>query len=106
MTTLRDTPWTQLDKLIEEYVDGYEMCDCEDANGNTGDYCPTEMERGMILDAIQGLIGDKEIINKLLEAHEFTRAYRRANGECEDCGRVLPEHWGACSAEGKSESRS
>lgn len=98
MSTIPDTPWTQLDKLIADYVDGYEVCDCEDANGNTGDYTPTEFERGMIMDAIQGMISDDEIVDKLIEAREFTRAYRRANGECEMCGHVLPEHWGACSA--------
>lgn len=98
MSAVPDTPWTQLDKLISSYVDEYEVRDCEDAAGHTGDYTPTEFERGMIMDAIQGLISDDEIMDKLAEAQEYTSAARRANGECERCGRLLPNHWGTCSA--------
>lgn len=96
---LPDTPWTQLDKLITDYVDRYELCDCEDADGNTGDYSPNEHERGLLMDAIQGLIGDDEILDKLFEAREYTRKVRREAGECEHCGRLLPDHWGSCPAD-------
>lgn len=91
-----DTPWTALDKLVTDYVDGYELRDCEDADGNTGDYDPNEHERGLIMDAIQGLIGDDDFMDKIAEAREFTKANRRADGECESCGRKLPDHWGSC----------
>ena len=96
MTAVPDTPWTQLDKLVADYVDGYELVDCEDANGRTGDYAPTEVERGMIADAIHGLIGDDDIMDKLVEALEYTKALHRAAGECERCGHALPGHWGDC----------
>lgn len=93
-----DTPWTQLDKLVTDYVDGYELRDCEDADGNTGDYQPNEHERGLIMDAIQGLIGDDEIVRKLIEAREYTRKTYREMGACEECGKV-EGHWGACPAD-------
>ncbi len=91
------TPWEQLDKIVTGYVDDYELRDAEDADGNTCDYIPNEHERGLIMDAIQGLIGDDEFMDKIVEAREFTKANRRAEGECEQCGRLLPDHWGACS---------
>lgn len=97
--TMPNTPWTQLDKLISDYVDAYELCDSEDDEGNTGDYQPTEQERMLIMDAIQGLLGDNDIMAKIAEAREYSRAQRLAVGDCVDCGAPLPEHWGGCSSQ-------
>ncbi len=92
-----DTPWTQLDKMITEHVDRHEIPDCEGADGNSGDYHPTEWERVVVMDAIQGILGDDEILDKIFEAREYTKKLRREAGECERCGRKLPDHWGGCS---------
>ena len=84
-------------RVHTEFVEDYEMVDCEDAvTGVTGDYAPTSNERGMIMDAIQGLIADDPILDKLVEAHKFTQAARREAHQCEHCGRDLPDHWGDC----------
>lgn len=92
-----DTPWTQLDTLITEYVDRYEMADAEDGDGNAGDYSPSDWERCLIMDAIQGLLGDDGILDKIAEAREYTAKLRIEAGECVHCGRKLPDHWGGCS---------
>lgn len=94
-----DTPWTHLDKLISDYVDRHEIPDCEDADGNSDDYHPTEWERVVVMDAIQGILGDDEILDKIFEAREYTKKVRREAGECEHCGCKLPEHWGGCSSQ-------
>jgi len=60
MSVVPDTPWTQLDKVLTDFVDRHEIPDCE-------------------------------------AAYEYTKATRRAAGECERCGRKLPKHWGGCS---------
>lgn len=99
MSAVPDTPWTQLDKLLTDYVERHEIPDCEDADGNSGDYHPTRWERVIVMDAIQGLVGDDEIVDKLFEAREYTKKVRREAGECERCGRMLPDHWGGCSAD-------
>jgi hypothetical protein len=92
------TPWTELSDLVESYLDTYELCDAEDEDGNTGDYSPNDRERMLINDAVQGLIGDDEIIDKLIEAREYTRKIRREAGDCEECGAAPDNHWGNCKA--------
>lgn len=97
-----DTPWTRLEQHIDDYVDGYELVDCEDDQGRTGDYAPTETERLLISDAIQGLLADEELVDLIVEARDYQRASRRAEDRCEFCGHPLPaigkpaEHWGQC----------
>jgi hypothetical protein len=103
MSSIPDTPWTQLDKLLIDYVDQHEIPDCEDGDGNTGTYSPTEWERTVVMDAIQGLVGDEEFTDAFIAAHEYTKATRRAAGECERCGRTLPDHWGGCSTARKGD---
>lgn len=56
------SPVVALEAMVKEYVDGYELRDCESADGRIGDYTPNERERMLILDAIQGLIADEEFI--------------------------------------------
>lgn len=90
MNEIPDTPWTQLDKLVADYVDSYEL------RADEGDYQPNDFEQALIMDAIQGLLGDDEITRKLIEATEYTRARRREASQCEDCGHNLPGHWGGC----------
>lgn len=88
------TPWTRLNVAIDDYVDGYELRDCEDAEGRTGDYAPNEHEQMLISDAIEGLLGDEELLDLIVEAREFTKASRRAEGRCQTCGAPSPGHWG------------
>lgn len=82
-TTTPVTPWTQLDQAITDYCEAYEWLggDIEDP-------------RLVIEDAIQGLLANDELLDQIVEAREFTRASRRAEGVCEWCGARLPEHWG------------
>lgn len=56
------TPWTRLEAACERYIDGYELRDAEDADGNCGDYTPSYTERMLITDCLMGLLCDDEII--------------------------------------------
>jgi hypothetical protein len=54
--------WEKLEAAIDHYIEGYELRDCEDGDGNSGDYTPTENERMLITDCIMGLLADDEIM--------------------------------------------
>jgi len=89
-----ETPWSELDKFVTSYIEDYEMRECEDANGNVGDYYPNENERMLITDAINGLLADDDFY-KLAEASwQYTRQKRREEGTCEHCGCPPPDHYG------------
>lgn len=93
-----DTPWTRLDEAVEDFIDSYELVDCEDDQGRTGDYTPTENERLLISDCLQGILADEDLLELIVAARAHTRAARRAEGCCEACGSPPPEHFGRCRA--------
>lgn len=70
--TLARTPLAdaadQLDGIVTEYVDTYE---CEQDNGAT--YVPTESERGLIEDAIMGLLADDAFLAALDHWRDLVR---------------------------------
>lgn len=47
-------PYDELDTIINEYVDSYEL------TGDEGSYTPTETEKLLIKDAIHGLLADTD----------------------------------------------
>lgn len=73
-----ETPFANLNDFIESYIDDYEMRDCEDENGNCGDYQPSEQERALIEDAIHGLVDDEEFVDLLIACRDFKLARREA----------------------------
>ena len=94
--------------LADEYVEGYELRDAEDANGNTGDYTPNERERMLIQDAVNGLIADEDFLTIAGRAYLERQAQRRAEGRCPWCGAPAGEHWGVrpeCSAQASTNDR-
>jgi hypothetical protein len=79
-------------KYADEYVDEYELA------GDSGDYTPSDHQRLLIADAINGLIADEDFL-RLVRTEVVEREKRRgALGECLECSRLLPDHWGGCSA--------
>ena len=94
--------------FVDEYVEGYELRDAEDANGNTGDYTPNERERMLIQDAVNGLIADEDFLTLAGRAYLERQALRRAEGRCLGCGAPVGEHWGErpeCSAQASANDR-
>lgn len=53
--------WPAVTAAITEYVAGYEMIG-EDETGREGTYTPNEMERGLIIDAMNGLLAEPEFL--------------------------------------------
>lgn len=91
------TPYTRLDDIVSRYTDGYEMSDAEDADGNCGDYTPTEHERMLILDAINGLIVAEDFMETIFQARQLTHEARRAEGQHPCCGAGLEHpHYRMC----------
>ena len=94
--------------FADEYVEGYELRDAEDANGNTGDYTPNEREQMLIQDAVNGLIADEDFLTIAGRAYLERQAQRRAEGRCLGCGAPPGEHWGVrpeCSAQASTNDR-
>ena len=94
--------------FADEYVEGYELRDAEDANGNTGDYTPSEREQMLIQDAVNGLIADEDFLTIAGRAYLERQAQRRAEGRCLGCGAPVGEHWGVrpeCSAQASTNDR-
>ena len=94
--------------FADEYVEGYELRDAEDANGNTGDYTPNEREQMLIQDAVNGLIADEDFLTIAGRAYLERQAQRRAEGCCLGCGAPAGEHWGErpeCSAQSSAPDR-
>ena len=94
--------------FVDEYVEGYELRDAEDANGNTGDYTPNERERMLIQDAVNGLIADEDFLTLAGRAYLERQAQRRTEGRCFGCGAPVGEHWGErpeCTAQGAAVDR-
>jgi hypothetical protein len=56
--------WTKIEAAIHAYVEDYEMLG-EDDSGRDGCYSPTETERGLITDAIMGLLADDDFMAAL-----------------------------------------
>lgn len=50
--------FSELQDYITDYINEYEL------RADEGDYTPTEHERLLIYDAIQGLLDDKEFIER------------------------------------------
>lgn len=77
-------------QFADDYVEHYEM------EADEGTYHPSERERFLIEDAINGLIGDEDfcdlIANEVLERQER----RAAAGDCLGCGAPKGTHWGQC----------
>lgn len=48
--------WKAINAAIDEYADGYEL------RGEPGDHTPTEFERFVIVDAINGLLAEPEFM--------------------------------------------
>jgi|GEM_PF-2935241 len=69
--------WPAVEAAIKEYVADYEMVG-EDESGQDGVYTPTEPERGLIEDAIHGLLADNAFIEAL---RPTPPADRQARGE-------------------------
>lgn len=97
------TVWNTLDVFVTEYVRDYEMCDCEDENGNTGDYSPNENESALIDDAIQGLLADDDFVTLMGKAYLARQERRKAEGKCMGCGAPDGLHWGIRAECGASE---
>ena len=94
--------------FVDEYVEGYELRDAEDANGNTGDYTPNEREQMLIQDAVNGLIADEDFLTLAGRAYLERQAQRRTEGRCLGCGASAGEHWGVrpeCSAQASTSDR-
>ncbi len=94
--------------FADEYVEGYELRDAEDANGNTGDCTPNEREQMLIQDAVNGLIADDDFLTIAGRAYLERQAQRRAEGRCPGCGAPAGEHWGVrpeCSAQASTNDR-
>ena len=94
--------------FADEYVEGYELRDAEDANGYTGDYTPNEREQMLIQDAVNGLIADEDFLTIAGRAYLERQAQRRAEGRCLGCGAPAGEHWGVrpeCSAQASTNDR-
>ena len=94
--------------LADAYVEGYELRDAEDANGNTGDYTPNEREQMLIQDAVNGLIADDDFLTIAGRAYLERQALRRTEGRCPGCGAPAGEHWGVrpeCSAQASTSDR-
>ena len=94
--------------FADEYVEGYELRDAEDANGNTGDYIPNEREQMLIQDAVNGLIADEDFLTLAGRAYIERQQQRRAEGRCPGCGAPAGEHWGErqeCSAQASTNYR-
>lgn len=53
-----------LNAAIDEYVEGYEQCG-EDQDGRDAIHTPTDGERFMINDAIQGLLVDEDFLKAM-----------------------------------------
>ena len=89
------TPYTRLDLMVSRYVDDYELRDAEDESGNCGDYTPTEHERMLILDAINGLICEEGFVETMFQARQLTHEARKADGQHPCCGAGLehPHYW-------------
>lgn len=77
-------------QFADDYVEHYEL------EADEGTYYPSEQERLLIKDAINGLIGDEDfcdlIANEVLERQER----RAAAGDCLACGAPNGTHWGQC----------
>lgn len=69
------TDWPAVEAAIKEYVADYEMVG-EDESGQDGVYTPTEPERGLIEDAIHGLLADDAFIEALRPAQPEDRQAR------------------------------
>ncbi|QDJ40330.1 hypothetical protein [Bordetella hinzii] len=81
--------WNAINAAIDEYLDGYEL------RGEPGDHTPTEFERFLILDAINGLLADEEFL-ALLSAPP-------AEGESAPvAGEAYQVRCGACGCESKA----
>lgn len=83
---------------VNEYLDSYEL------EADEGTYYPNEQERMLIQDAVAGLLSDEYLRLARAEINEREKL-RQEDGECIECGRCLPEHWGGCSSQGKGEQR-
>ena len=80
--------------FADQYVEGYELRDAEDANGNAGDYTPSERERMLIQDAVHGLIAGDDFLTAAGLAYLERQRQRRTEGGCLGCGAPAGEHWG------------
>ena len=94
--------------LADAYVEGYELRDAEDANGNTGDYPPNEREQMLIQDAVNGLIADDDFLTAAGLSYLERQRQRRTEGRCLGCGAPAGQHWGnrpECSAQASTNDR-
>ncbi len=82
---------------VNDYIDAYEL------EADEGTYHPNEQEQMLIRDAVAGLLSDEYLRLARAEINEREKL-RQEDGECIECGRCLPEHWGGCSSLGKGAS--
>jgi hypothetical protein len=90
--------WESVDKVVDDYVDNYEMYG-ETDDGRDCTYSPNDRERMLIRGAIVGLIADNEFCSALYVAQKHLGDLREAEGNCRYCGHPNGGHWGACIGE-------
>jgi hypothetical protein len=64
-----------LDEVVNDYIDDYELRG-EDEDGRDVCYTPTEVELGMISDAIHGLLAEVTFVSAFVQWQEKIRGYR------------------------------
>lgn len=60
--------WRALDKVIDEYIHGYEFIG-EDEQGREGSYTPTEADENMLRDCVAGLLAEDEFMAALANVY-------------------------------------
>ena len=76
----------QLERFVDDYIECYELDDDEEHHE------PTEHERHLIADAINGLIADDDFL-ALVAEHQKARA-DGPDGFDNWISRIRPRHWG------------
>lgn len=92
-------------QFADDYVEGYEQLG-EDDQGREGYYTPSDVERALILDAVNGLIADEDFITAAGIEYTERQKRRAAEGHCLECGCPRGQHYVKCSSATKCEGRS
>lgn len=75
----REAEWLALDKVIDEYIDGYEM-EGEDEHGRDASYTPTEAEADMMRDCIAGLLAEDDFLATIAQVYPIRSRFAPSAG--------------------------